>query len=208
MTSATTRGVEHILVVPTLLFHEVGYFQGFNSNVDPYLRILLDSTATSYRPRDQMEQDPSYKQLIPYCIFCCGDQIFHYTRGKLQGEGRLHNKRSIGIGGHISADDRNLFDSPYREAMHREIEEEVHVECPFQEACVGLINDDLTEVGRVHLGIVHVFRLEAAKVRPREKSIIQAGFNTAGELTRDIEHFETWSQICLKALFPGAGLTG
>ena len=93
-----TQQVEHVLVVPTLLFREVGYFQGFCTDVEPYLKTLLDPAYISFRPRDQMENDPSFKQLIPYCLFRYGDQLFHYKRGKLQGEGRLHSKRSIGVG--------------------------------------------------------------------------------------------------------------
>lgn len=195
------KPVERILVVPTLLFHEVGHFQGFTTNVGPYLRILLDKVNISYRPRDQMENDPSFKQLIPYCIFRCGDQVFHYRRGKAQGEGRLHSKRSIGVGGHISAEDQNLFDSPYIEAMHREIDEEVRLETTYREACVGLLNDDESEVGRVHLGIVHIFDLDAPQVFPRERSMLDTGFASATELARDFDQFETWSQICLQNLF-------
>ncbi|MBI5758288.1 MAG: phosphoesterase [Planctomycetales bacterium] len=196
--SVTQQQVEHILVVPTLLFREVGYFQGVTTNVEPYLKTLLDPNYTSFRPRDTMENDPSFKQLIPYCIFRCEGQLFHYRRGKGQGEGRLHAKRSIGIGGHISAEDQNLFGSPYLEAMHREIGEEVFLETPYRESCVGLLNDDETEVGRVHLGIVHIFDLDDPKVRPREKSIQQAGFAPKAELFGDLDSFETWSQLCLK----------
>lgn len=193
--------VEQILVVPTLLFHEIGYFQGFSTNVERYITTLLDPIHTSYRPRDAMESDPSFKQLIPYCIFKCGDLLFHYTRGKGQGEGRLHSKRSIGIGGHISSDDHAAPDSPYLQGMRREIDEEVLVESSYRERCVGMLNDDLTEVGKVHLGIVHIFEMEAAKVSPKEKSIIMSGFSPVSELKRDRDNFETWSQICLDHLF-------
>ena len=196
-----SQQVEHVLVVPTLLFREVGYFQGFCTEVDPYLKTLLDPAYISFRPRDQMEIDPSFKQLIPYCLFRHGGELFHYKRGKLQGEGRLHSKRSIGVGGHISSQDKNLFGSLYIEAMHREIAEEVHLETTYSDRCVGLLNDDETEVGRVHLGIVHIFDLDAPKVRPREKSMLQSGFAPAEELVRDLDQFETWSQLCLKHLF-------
>ena len=148
--SRQTEKVEHVLVVPTLLFHEVGYFQGFSANTEPYLKTLFDPAYTLYRPRNQVEDDPSYKQLIPYCIFRHEDRIFHYKRGKMQGEGRLHSKRSIGIGGHISSEDEIDLESPYLEAMRREISEEVFVEAGFTQKCVGLINDDQTEVGKVH----------------------------------------------------------
>ena len=196
---------EHVLVVPTSVFHRLGHFQGFCGDVDRYLKGLLDPAHTSYRPRSQMEQDPSFKQLIPYVIFQQMDAVgrvhlFQYTRGKGQGESRLHAKRSIGIGGHISADDSGAG-SPYEEGMRRELEEEVLIGTPYRSRMVGLINDDETEVGRVHLGVVHVFEVERPDVQPREAEIIEAGFRPVSEILSDLPRFETWSQICLKALF-------
>ncbi|MEZ6047245.1 MAG: NUDIX domain-containing protein [Planctomycetaceae bacterium] len=191
--------VEHVLVVPTLLFHELGHFQGFSDQIDRYLSTLLDPAHTSYRPRNEMEDDPSYKQLIPYCIFRFDGKIFYYRRGGTSGESRLKKKRSIGIGGHISSLDSHA-ESVYREGMRREIEEEVDLTAEYTETCVGMINDDETEVGRVHLGVVHVFELESAKVRPREESIQETGFATPEELRQELDDFETWSQICLKEL--------
>ena len=200
MTVAATA-IEQVLVVPTLLFHEIGHFQGFCSDADRYLKTLLDPAYTSYRPRDEMEQDPSFKQLIPYCIFRCNGEIFSYRRDTGQGESRLLGKRSVGIGGHISTVDEVAGGSTYLEGMRREIEEEVFLESGYRHECVGLINDDLTEVGKVHLGIVHIFDLDAPQVRPREQSIIQTGFATPTDLLRERDQFETWSQICLDHLF-------
>lgn len=199
MTEVTTP-VEHVLVVPTMLFHEIGYFDGFESNVERYLETLLDPLHTSYMARPEAEDDPSYKQLIPYCIFKCGDLVFSYTRGTQQGESRLHAKRSIGVGGHISTLDRDVSDEPYIAGMARELEEEISIGARYQEQLVGLINDDSTEVGKVHLGIVHVFDLDEPKVEAREESMIDAGFVPLTELLRDREEFETWSQISLDFL--------
>jgi len=196
---------EHILVVPTEVFHRLGYFQGFSGDTQRYLRGLLDPAHTSYRPRAAMEQDPSFKQLIPYVIFRHRDaagltHLFQYTRGKGQGEARLHAKRSIGIGGHISADDASAV-SAYDEGMRRELEEEVVINTPYKSQLAGLINDDQTEVGKVHLGVVHLFDVERPAVQPRESEIIEAGFRPLPELLADTTRFESWSQICLKALF-------
>jgi predicted NUDIX family phosphoesterase len=201
----TPVAIEHILVVPTSDFHRLGHFQGFCGDTDRYLRGLLDPALTSYQPRPAMEQDPSFKQLIPYVIFRYRDAagqtlVFQYTRGKGQGESRLHAKRSIGVGGHISADDA-AASSAYDEGMRRELEEEVIIETPYRGQIAGLINDDETEVGRVHLGVVHVFDVERPLIRPREEDILEAGFRPVGELLADFNRIETWSQICLRAIF-------
>lgn len=194
---------EQVMVVPTPLFHECGHFQGFSSDMDRYLKVLLDPAQTSYRPRGEMETDPSFKQLIPYCIFRHTAEdgtvsVYQYTRGKGQGEARLHSKRSIGIGGHISTLDAGE-DSPYEQGMQRELEEEVKIDTPFKQTCVGLINDDETEVGKVHLGVVHIFDVETQGVKANEDDIIEDGFIPVTELIADSEGFETWSQICLKS---------
>ena len=90
--------------------------------------------------------------------------MFSYARGKGQGESRLHDKWSIGIGGHISSVD-NSENEPYRDGMRRELEEEVMIDTPYSERCVGLINDDESEVGKVHLGVVHIFDVDEPKGR-------------------------------------------
>ena len=188
---------ERVLVAPTALFHEIGVFHGFTPRVEEYLPRLLDPKNLSYRPRAEVETDPSFKQIIPYVVLRYSGQIFHYTRGKRATEIRLQALRSIGVGGHISADDATLFDSPYREAMFREVAEEVRLETDYTERCVGLINDDSTPVGQVHLGIVHVFELQQPKVERREQALTRAGFASVAELRAQREEFETWSQFLL-----------
>jgi predicted NUDIX family phosphoesterase len=201
----STVATEQVMVVRTELFHSVGYFQGFCHETEKYLETLLDANNTQYLPRGDMEQDPSYKQLIPYCIFQHLDssgepQIFQYTRGKGAGEARLHSKKSVGIGGHISTLDADDH-SPYLEGMRRELEEEIHIDCECTQELVGLINDDENEVGKVHLGIVHLITVDRPNVQARESEITDAGFLPAGEILADLDNFETWSKICLTSLF-------
>ena len=198
--------MEKVLVVPTQAFHQLGYFQGVSRDVDRYIPELLRPELVSYRPRSEMEEDPSYKQLIPYVIFQHGQgaecSVFCYTRGSGQGESRLHAKRSIGVGGHISEEDASAADAnPYQQGMRRELAEEVAIDTDYRERCVGMINDDETEVGKVHLGMVHVFEVEFPRVTPREKDVQAAGFKTIAEL-RELRHtMESWSQICLDAIY-------
>jgi predicted NUDIX family phosphoesterase len=195
---------EQILVTPTRLFHALGHFQGFTTDAERYLPTLLAPENNEFRSRPEMEQDPSFKQLIPYVILIYRDEqgqplLFHYRRGQGQGEARLRKKRSIGIGGHISLVDVDS-ENPYETGMRRELDEEIRIETGYREKRLGLINDDLTEVGKVHLGVVHLFELDAPSVQPNELDIAETGFAPLGELLSQREEFETWSQICLDML--------
>lgn len=199
---------EQILVVPTSKFHMLGHFQGFSGDLDRYLPALLEGDDLSYRPRGDMEEDPSFKQLIPYVVFQFTDdegvkQVFQYARGGGGGEKRLHAKRSVGVGGHISSDDAaaGSVGDVYREGMRRELEEEIAINTAYQETCVGLINDDETAVGKVHLGVVHLCEVESPQVAQREEDLCDAGFRPVSELLEEIGQFETWSQIVLRALY-------
>lgn len=202
MSEATS---EQVLVVPTALFHQLGVFQGFTSNLTRYLPALLEPTHLRYVPRSQAEEDPSFKQLIPYVVLRCGSQFFHYTRGQSGTEKRLQARRSIGVGGHISVEDGSLpvagqGSDPYRAGLLRELHEEVEIDQVQHETMLGLINDDRTPVGQVHLGIVHLFDLSTPQVQSREQALAEAGFASLAELRNWYNEFETWSQFLLDHL--------
>ena len=200
---------EDVLVVPRSVLEQAGLFQGFCRDVDKYLPILLDPNQTRWMPREKAEEDPSFKQLIPYCLLAWSDpagatQYFSYTRGGGQGEARLRTKRSIGVGGHIASTDGEHGDNAsYEAGMLRELEEEVAISGDFTSRCVGLINDDATPVGSVHLGIVHVFDLQSPQVVSREADLLECGFQSSQDLVADRKQFETWSQIALEAIEAG-----
>jgi predicted NUDIX family phosphoesterase len=194
------KTAEQVLVIPTMEFHKLGVFQGFRGNVAAYLPGLLDSAKLSYLPRGLAEHDPSFKQLIPYIVLRWRDQVFHYRRGAGGTETRLRALRSIGVGGHICAEDITDTGDPYRTGLLRELAEEVDVRSAFTERVVGLINDDSTPVGQVHLGVVHVLELAEPNVSRREQAIAESGFAPLAELRRDQEQFETWSQLLLDEL--------
>jgi predicted NUDIX family phosphoesterase len=186
---------EKVLVIPTERFRAAGYFHGFRAADAAYLSVILDPSAFQFRPRSEVETDLSFKQLIPYIVLVSGDHLFHYRRGAAGTETRLAARRSVGIGGHISAADATGGDDPYRTGMMRELAEEVELGCGFRERCVGFINDDRTPVGSVHLGVVHVFELDVPSARAREEALADAGFAPLAELRSDAAQFETWSQF-------------
>jgi len=191
---------ENVLVFPRSLFERLGVFQGFSAEVDRYLPTILDQKNNSFQPRARAETDPAFKQIIPYVVVTDGKSVLHYVRGKKAGEQRLVAKGSIGIGGHINDEDHSLFAvglQAFQEAVKREVCEELTVQGSFDAKPVGLINDDSTEVGRVHFGIVHVLFRTPEEVRKNEQVITQVEFIPVEELKARREQMETWSQLCL-----------
>ena len=197
---------EKVLVFPRSLFEQLGAFQGFNSDVNRYLPVILEKRNNSFMARSQAETNPAFKQIIPYVIITDGKSILHYVRGKKAGEQRLVAKGSVGIGGHINNEDETLFGltsfglAAFQDAVKREVCEELSVQGEFNARPVGLINDDSTEVGQVHFGVVHVLRCQPGQVQKKEQVITQVEFVPIEELKPKREQMETWSQLCLDNL--------
>jgi predicted NUDIX family phosphoesterase len=204
---------EEVLCVGTPLFRECGYFNGFRPLSSNYTPLFAESNQ-SFQPRDTVEEDSSYKQLIPYIIVERGQRLMAYWRGQGQGEKRLHGKRSIGIGGHINPCDleytqlgrlvdRDAFMSDmYTRGMLRELTEELrfkHQPSLWYMRTVGLVHEDQTEVGQVHLGVVHVLHLGAAvDCQANEDDIVDLEWRTKDRLVAEMNDFELWSRICLE----------
>ncbi|MBN1435798.1 MAG: hypothetical protein JW936_01880 [Sedimentisphaerales bacterium] len=196
---------EQVLVVERKVVEKIGLFNGLRFDVDRYLSEIFAQGVPTFKDRAQVENDPSYKQLIPYVIMAHDGKYLSYVRGKRAGEIRLVGNRSIGIGGHINpVDDMSLFDSSfyqtYLAAVQREVEEEVEVASPHTNHIVALLNDESNEVGSVHLGIVHLWSLDAPNVNKREQMITQMEFMTADQLQAARDSLETWSALCADQL--------
>lgn len=190
---------ERVLVVPASELDRLGRFQGFHADAERYLSALLAPELMTFRPRSLVEDDPSWKQLIPYVVIRSQGSVFCYTRGASQGESRLHRLRSLGVGGHVDEADANGRRglAAYDAAMRRELDEEVEIHSRGVLSLAGLINDDSTPVGSVHLGVVHIYDLENPLVVPREVGLADSSFVPIAELAQARDEFETWSRFCI-----------
>ena len=194
---------ENVLVIKRSLFDELGSFQGLKFESQKYLDAILSRGNNFFLRRPQAEKDPTHKQIIPYVLLAHADRVLFYIRGKKAGEQRLVAKGSIGIGGHMNESDESLFaldEAAYRAGVEREVAEEIKIDTKFEDRIVALLNDDSTEVGQVHLGIVHVFKLAEPNVEKREAMITNLAFLGKDELNARRDSLETWSQICLDSI--------
>lgn len=194
---------ERVLCFERKLLEQLGVFQGLHQEVDKYLSVATASANLTYINRSEAEQDKRYKQLIPYVLILCNGKILRYRRGKGGQETRLHGLFSVGIGGHISEEDHGLFNTNdrgyYEEGMRRELLEEVDIDADHAPA-VALINDDSTEVGYVHFGVVHILQVPDESIVGRRSGIVGPEFVPLAEAVKDLTIYESWSRLCLEQL--------
>ena len=191
---------EQILVIKKDLITNL--FQGFEHiTKHPHLYEQI-SNNNSYKSRWQddsdyvhMEKNYDYKQLIPYTIIIENDQVFMYERLKKSGEARLQNLYSIGIGGHV-----NPCQHPdaIKEATVREINEELIIKGNIEPKLIGYINLDHNDVGKVHLGLIYILKLEQGQYSGvRETDKIKGQFVPVNLIIKNKDKMETWSQALI-----------
>jgi len=154
--------------------------------------------------RRHAELDSSLKQVIPYCLVVRGDEVFLMRRLAAGGEARLHGKRSVGVGGHVNpVDGLAAGDDVVAEGLRREVSEELTIDGDWSVRTVGLLNDDSTDVGSVHVGLVGVVTTQA-DVCVRETDVLEGSFVAADTLRQMLveerDTFETWSALVLDQL--------
>ena len=197
---------EQIIVVSReLLFdNEKNAFNGFLSKNDGQGEEIFN-TFKNYevKRRGDMEEDPSYKQLISCCLLENeSDEILVYQRLSGGGEERLHGQSSVGVGGHmnnvVGADSINEV---LRVNAQRELNEEVGLSEDRSQNMeyIGFINDDTNAVGKVHIGVVFKIKVKSSDVEVRETDTLKINWVSQDEIN-DLNHFESWSALILKDL--------
>jgi len=192
---------ERVLCFERKLFEALGVFQGLSLDVEEFLPAVTAPSNLQYLNRSAAEQDRRYKQLIPYVLILCDGKILRYRRGKGGQENRLHGLYSVGIGGHIAEEDHDLFSTAqgYHDGMRRELMEEVAIQ-DAKDAAVAVINDDSTDVGYVHFGVVHVVPVRDEAVAGGRSGIVGPEFVPIDQALKDGTGYESWSRLCLEHL--------
>jgi predicted NUDIX family phosphoesterase len=155
--------------------------------------------AGRFLPRSQAERDESWKQVIPYPVLRARDEWFLMKRTRSGGDARLHDRYSIGVGGHVNPEDGGL-DGDLERALQREWLEELAVDFVPTFRFVGLLNDDSTAVGRVHVGAVFEADAAGRPVAIRETDKLSGRFVNAAGVESVADQLETWSRLAFEFL--------
>jgi predicted NUDIX family phosphoesterase len=191
-------GKEKVLCFGRSLLEQLGIFQGMSLDVEKYMSALTNRSNVLYVDRDKAENNDRYKQIIPYALILCGNKILRYQRGKRGVESRLHGLYSVGVGGHILEQDNWLFSRGlgYRDAMRRRLMQELDIDVN-REVSVAVINDDSTDVGRVHFGVVHIVRVPDESLAHWRCGVVRPEFVSFNEAVNGAFSYESWSHFCI-----------
>jgi len=187
-------GTELVLGVPrTRLWAGEGWRGIRRLDLEPLLAAIRRHG--EFRPRDSAEQDPSWKQIIPYLILRDGPRWFLMRRSRAGGDVRLHDRYSIGIGGHVNPGDGDVSGG-----LRREWAEEIEAGFSPGFQLIGLLNDDTDPVGAVHLGVVYTAEAAGRRVAVREVDKLSGAFVEQSEVLAVHGQLETWSQLAFDDL--------
>lgn len=185
---------ELVFVVPrSSIPDEAGWYGVRTDDLDAFLDAL--ERDGRYEPRPAMEVDPSFKQVIPYLVLRDGERFFLMRRTRAGVDARLHDRYSIGVGGHLNPGDGGVLGG-----LRREWHEELVAGFEPAFRLVGLLNDDTTEVGSVHLGAVYVADAAGRAVGIRETDKLSGAFAEPREVEAVVDRMETWSRLCFEFL--------
>jgi predicted NUDIX family phosphoesterase len=185
---------EQVYVVPRDAVMDTEGWHGVRTaGVHELLEVIQERGR--FEPRQAMEHDPSFKQVIPYLVLRDGARYFLMRRSRGGGDDRLHERHSIGVGGHVNPGDRDLDGG-----LRREWAEELEADFVPEFRLVGLLNDDTTDVGAVHLGVVYVADAAGRPVNIRETDKLTGRFVDAAEVAVLAEDLETWSLLVFEQL--------
>ena len=190
--------VEQVLVVPRDELPDRAAWYGLRTaGLSAFLSGV--SECARFAPRPEMEADPRFKQLIAYLVLRDGDRYFLMRRTAAGADARLHDRWSIGVGGHCNPGDTDLEGS-----LRREWREELDADFEPAFRAVALLNDDTTDVGAVHLGVVYIADVEGRPVAIRETHKLEGSFATPDEVRAVSDRLETWSRIVFEAIEDGS----
>lgn len=211
MSNTTTE--ERVLVIPRVDFEANESFNGFRSlegrsDLGEYLTAHPEEQNIGFfMTREAAESSEHHKQLLPYIVIMCGNRVLTYRRSPSGGEAKLHGKLSVGVGGHInSEDDPEEPFFAYMNGAVRELKEEIGLDVnrdTLQRTVIGLVNDEETPVGRVHLGVVHVIAVDEQQgleiIKNTEHTMLDSAFVELESLAKDhyLDQMESWSAFVI-----------
>ncbi len=188
---------ERVLVIPRAsIMADPGWLGVQSEGLEGFEALV--AREGRFEPRAAMEVDRAWKQVIPYLVLRDGERYFLMRRTQAGGDARLHDRWSIGVGGHLNPGDGDLAGG-----LRREWREEVVADFEPEFELIGLLNDDTTDVGSVHLGAVYLADARGRPVEIREEHKLTGRFASLAEVAAVVDQMESWSALVFEYLEAG-----
>jgi predicted NUDIX family phosphoesterase len=200
---------ELVFAIPAAEFWKLMNYkeQGLIYGNSDALRMIVQKGL--FRKRNELEEDPTFKQIIPYAVISYKEpersgvrrsQSFYlFRRTSGQTEKRLQHKFSLGVGGHMNPGSYMVSKEQYLiDELKREFFEEVKLlnGCSIEDIeFIGFINDDTIPVSRVHIGLLYNIRVSNKDVYVKETDKMKAAWIEKSSLAEFYEGMETWTKI-------------
>ena len=189
---------EQVLVVRREDIFPDGAWHGFvTENLDRHQAVIRERHL--FKPRAEVEDDPSFQQIIPYVVFRHGIRYLLTHRLRASSEKRLRKQYSLGLGGHINPGDLEGGD-PILDGLKREWAEEVVYRGRFEARLLGLLNEESSPVSKVHLGVVFLVDGDTPDIEIRETDKLAGELLTLDEMRIHFLEMESWSQLVYERL--------
>lgn len=190
---------EQILVVPRAFLFRNTLSEGFlSSSESDFLKLI--SIGSFFVQRSRAEYDPEYKQIIIYSVLRYAESLFVYQRIDGSSEIRLVNKFSLGIGGHVNPSKASSFEELIHKNLKRELSEELFLRGTFSYRFLGIVNDEQTDVGIYHLGLVYLVSCSNPHISVKERNKLVGGFCPISEIMKKNLEWESWSSLLIPKL--------
>ncbi len=188
---------EQVLVFPEETLYECGKFEGFTADAGRFINNPRWIQSLHFVPRDFAESTERIKQVIPYDVIESAGRIFIYQRTSKGGESRLHQKFSIGVGGHVSAGIDGEGLAAINNGRLRELKEEIGLNPEdFVLEPLGCIYSSADAVSRVHFGLVHkIIVRPGVELKFTDDSLAEGKFVESVDLFAYSDRLENWSRI-------------
>lgn len=137
--------------------------------------LIFDKALKNHSSLDRDIAEYDYRQIIPYIVVKKEDSYLLLKKLNKQTEKRLHGKYSLGVGRHINPDPSNKHENVIMSDLYKDLNEVISIKEPFKLNFSGVINNQTSDIGKVHVGFLYILEAGSLDFEVLEKEKMTGG---------------------------------